>query len=305
MDGGRAGLQKIFLQLVRRSQTALPKTLNIIYSEETLLNYRCQRLGNQSSKSRGFTNLRQIEGVLIVSKVEPSHLGRRPNLHFGGTTTGTCLLDATSPNLEIAWKLNTVLKRRCLGNSRVIGGKAGKGSKKEKSTAAKAVNVPEEQIMNFDTMHPWLYEELFHRTGAECLLHLAAKDETCAAVAIQKKIKYVGVTFSELHSVHLRRRVEQTIFFAFLTPDGPLYKPGLARLWATLCPAFTTATDARRADLKRKKTLISTRKVADKLRYRGKKTRQLKAERSAGKESDDDNVFLSSDGSQVSDDDVK
>jgi hypothetical protein len=300
LDGGKAGLQKTFLQMFKRSQIANPKTLNIIYSEETLLHYRSQRLGQQTTKSRGFTTLRQIEGALMVGKVEPSHLGRRPNLNFDGTTTGTCLVHATCPNLESAWKLNTVLKRRCLGNSRVTG-VACKRSNKDKRAAAKANEVPEEQIMNFDAMHSSLYEELFHRTGAECLLHLSAKDETCAAVAIQKHIKYVGVTFSELHSVHLLRRVEQAIFFSFLTPDGAFYKPGLAKLLATFCPALTTAPEAK-ADLKRK-TLDSVRKAVNKLRFRFKKTRQLEAGASSADLPLADDGGSSSDAGQRSDDD--
>ena len=155
--------------------------------------------------------------------------------------------------------------------------------------------------MNFDAMHSSLYEELFHRTGAECLLHLSAKDETCAAVAIQKQIKYVGVTFSELHSLHLLRRVEQTIFFSFLTPDGAFYKPGLAKLLATFCPALTTAPEAK-ADLKRK-TLESGKKVADKLRFRVKKARPLEAATSFADSRLADAGGSSSDAGQESNDD--
>jgi hypothetical protein len=120
-----------------------------------------------------------------------------------------------------------------------------KRSNKDKRAAAKANEVPEEQIMNFDAMHSSLYEELFHRTGAECLLHLSAKDETCAAVAIQKQIKYVGVTFSELHSLHLLRRVEQTIFFSFLTPDGAFLQARLSKAMGYFLSSFDDGTRSK------------------------------------------------------------
>ena len=108
-DGGRHYEQKflgLFVSGVQKITDKTSRNLNVVYSEEAL--------DKRREISRGFMTISHIEKVVAVSRETPK-LGKRPNIHFSGTTTGDSIYGVGLPEAKDGWVVNHKVNKAMFG----------------------------------------------------------------------------------------------------------------------------------------------------------------------------------------------
>lgn len=84
-----------------------PNVRNVIKgacATNMMLAYTEETIASRKERLRGCSSLQQIEHVHVFTAKGTAHLGRRPNLFFDGTTTGSCLIGVELANDDDCWK---------------------------------------------------------------------------------------------------------------------------------------------------------------------------------------------------------
>ena len=103
MDGCARGYHQQLLGPFRRHAKAI-RHLVLISSEDSLLERRA--VVKEKSSARGFMTLRQMETALMitaeceVTSTATQLIGKRPNKHFDGSTTGEVLGPINAPDFK-------------------------------------------------------------------------------------------------------------------------------------------------------------------------------------------------------------
>ncbi len=96
----------VFVTGDKRPLTKVATNLSLVYSEDALT--------SRKTRVRGFMCLDQMEAVACVTAKSVAHLGRRPNKHFEGSTSGSVIMnvnygqDSCSSTLMVTvWRPNS------------------------------------------------------------------------------------------------------------------------------------------------------------------------------------------------------
>ena len=236
-------LQEQFLStmlLAKGQQTGgvpLSRTLCIIYKEDALMKLNEDKLEDAGkmlpgSCVKGVCALQQVEAVVLCSTTAQDHLGGRKNKHFSGSTSGTAITEV--PVLEWAsrWQVPVETKRAMLNEA----------SSSKMLAVGKATTV-----VHHHGSHPYVWEELVHRTKACLVIDLTARDEVLGLVCMEAGIPYVAVVHSKLHSKELQQQLLEQVLESFKQPNSRLHKEKLAQKLGTpsACPKPAPKTKAK------------------------------------------------------------
>jgi hypothetical protein len=201
---------------------------------------------------RGFMTLQQIERIYFISAVNggasgEAQLGKRPNKHYLGTTTGNTITHVGLPKLRTQWHVDAAVKRgmwdpdaRTVAKDPVDGSNEATEAGADDASVAEAAekSEPSAVVEGDGTMVPisyWgsdmaLYEELLHRLSAKVVIDLTALDGNLAMAAMKSGVPYLGVCQTHSHATALAGRLSATVFQQFLEEGGVHYKAKLAEL---------------------------------------------------------------------------
>lgn len=233
-DAGKTGNAAKFLTPFqtdiegKRKKAVLPhdvKRLNVVASEASVANRR--------SKSRGFANAAQLEGLLIISGGDLFALPTKDRLHYGpGTTLGDVVGPVDLPPWHSAWRMPIKEKRLMYGERRVAtgGSDASRGDIHVEDTSPVAPQGCQDTVpFNYFEAPGELYSELLHSLHCKSgVIDLTASSGLFAFECLKRRVPYVGVCFTERHMVALKQHLLRRLRATLLDATSPLHQPDLA-----------------------------------------------------------------------------
>lgn len=166
-------------------------------------------------------------------------LGKRPNKHYAGSTTGDSLWPVAYPKMDDLWKLS-------VGEKKTFYEKAARAAAPpDEDEEVEGGELPEAsprqpgdiEPMNFWSSDDKLYSELMHRVGCQAVIDLTATDGQFALSAIKASVPYLGVCQTAQHAEALAKWLTSSVFRLFLQEGSPLHKPSLAEVVGSADPS--------------------------------------------------------------------
>jgi hypothetical protein len=193
-------------------------------------------------KTRGFGNINQLQTLHVVTK-SPLQLNMHDRIYTEGATNrgnvvGPLALDAYD-NADATWSLKTKEKFALFGRHgpRIPVGDRGPDNDDE----AGEISVPNkgkqrdkdvEEPFLFHTVPSTMFEELIHGLDTVAVIALAS-DGKAAMVALERRLPFFGITFTEDHSHWLVKRLEGQVFRRYQDSKSKLWTPALTTLIGT------------------------------------------------------------------------
>lgn len=227
MDGGRDGLTTSLLGAIRPSPTetvAKHKGVKFLVWDE-------KSIRQTKKRSRG-SQVNQMEKLHVILP-EQQTLSFRKRKHFSGTTHGDVIGPIMAPSWDDeneTWCLTYLKKKALYGEkNRVrIGSEKPYGETEPKGTKRMDADV---EPVAYHALPSEVVSELFHEFNICAMLDLSCCDGKPAWEAIQQRVPYIGVCFTQEHATELMKRLEAKCWDGMLKPDSPLYEPLLASLF--------------------------------------------------------------------------
>lgn len=160
-------------------------------------------------------------------------LGKRPNKHYAGSTTGDSLWPVTFPKMEDLWKLSVAEKKNFY--EKAARANAPPNEEEGEVEGGQPPDVPPRQPGDIEPMSFWssddkLYCELMHRVSSQAVIDLTATDGQFALSAIKAGVPYLGVCQTAPHAEGMAKWLTSSVFRLFLQEGSPLHKPSLAEV---------------------------------------------------------------------------
>jgi hypothetical protein len=171
------------------SPSLVPDLLHLVYTESSLAARKKRVKG-------GTASLKQIETAHILANSKIG-LPTRPRKHFAGTSAGDTIADIDLPAIASEWHITWKDKKAMLGKKHLIavggkteGSEAGPSEKKTDDTSVPVTWWP---------MPDKWYDELVHMFFAKLVFDLTPADGKFAWTALQNRIGYIGIAYTDHH----------------------------------------------------------------------------------------------------------
>ena len=157
--------------------------------------------------------------------------------HFPQSVRSNKIGPIALPDLASLWSLTFAQQKLLYGPLGRIaaGGPADKDDfdeledEKNNNPANHRTNVTVEPVAYMD-MSAHFYEDLYDAYHAKAVINLTSAGVNAALAAIQMKIPYVGITWTDAHSEFMQAELIQQVFAGFQDEGSPLYEADLVAL---------------------------------------------------------------------------
>ena len=184
----------------------------------------------------------QVELMYIFSKSNLEMPEVRHSI-YNGSTAGNLIGPIQVESFQdLPWQTTFEEKKKMLGSFRVaVGGPTDGGDttarpqfknselKYKKHGEAESCDG-EYEPFNFHALPCDYYKDMLSTWNPKCIIDLTASDLAAAFVAIELKLPYLGVMFSEKHLTEGYKHIAEMTFRAMAVESSPLYDAKLAKL---------------------------------------------------------------------------
>ncbi|OLP81256.1 hypothetical protein AK812_SmicGene38225 [Symbiodinium microadriaticum] len=200
-----------------------------------------KRIGHD--KRMIFLTYTEVEILYIFTKSN-LELAEAKHPIYGGSTAGNLVGPIQLESFQdCAWQTTFEEKKKMLGSFRVAVGGTTDGAdstprpmfknselKYKKQHGAAESCDGEYEPFSFHGLPCDYYKDMMRTWNPKCIVDLTAGDLAAAFVAIELKLPYLGVMFSEKHLTEGYKHIADMTFRAMSEESSPLYEPKLAAL---------------------------------------------------------------------------
>ena len=169
-------------------------------------------------------------------------------MHFQGYNTGTVISSVLLPAASAVWTMSFADKKLLYGKLRVaVGGNSGENDdedEEDEGDPACDVDVPPTtdaskpkpstrgpenmEPVTFNSMPISFYEDLYDAMNLKDIYDITPCDGCAAMAALNLKLGYIGVCFTDFHVERLNQHILEMILKAFETPGHPHFQSSYA-----------------------------------------------------------------------------
>ena len=175
-------------------------------------------LEEKKKKARGVMN--QVMTLHILSsKSFIKMVPERKHLKFPGTSRGNCLAWVTPPPAAESWTTTYENKKVIYGAAKIFGSDAASSGDAEKEERKNSDVEP----LFYNFLPQSLYQNHLSSYSVAAVLDLSAGQGELAKAALEKRIPYVGLCFSEAHALQLKGELVRWMKSSMCTEGSSFY----------------------------------------------------------------------------------